>query len=459
MRAIGGGMFACWALTLAVFRPGFAMFDTLVQYRQLLSGQFDDWHPPAMARAWQALAPLGHGQAPLFVVQVTFYWLGIALLAMALARGGRWRAGVALGLIALLPPFLGWQMAVLKDAQMAGALLAATGVIGAYRLGGARPGALGWVGAGLLLLYAVLVRANAVFAVAPLVAMLVPLGWRGRVAVALGGMVAAIALSPAINHRIFGAADSGVVRTQPIYDLAAIAVRVPGAATGLAPGAVMQMRARGCVKPYFWDSLSDSGPCGGDVAPLVAMPPAKLELLWAGAIVSHPLAYAVHRLAHLNSTMRWLVPYRWPGAAPPLMSERNDLGLGSPGRVARAWQRLAGYAVETPLGWPFAWLGLALAGLVALGRSEGRAAEVARALFVSALGGEASFAVVSIASDLRYHLWMMMAAAIGVAIGWPALDRRRWRIGVALVALACIPAIAARIALPLPPQTYAGMLG
>lgn len=447
-------MLAGWALTLAVYRPGFAMYDTLMQYRQVLSGRFDDWHPPAMARLWQALAPFGGGQAPLFVAQVTLYWLGFALLALPLARAGRVRAALALGVIAILPPFLGWQVVVLKDAQMTAALLAAVGLIGGAGLAGRRPGGAEWLGAAALLLYAVLVRANAVFAVAPLVAMLLPLGWRWRTALALGGIAATIALSPLVNHRLLGASDSGVTRTQPIYDLAAIAVRAPGAATGLPPPVVAHIRARGCVKPYFWDPLSDSGPCGDDVAPLAHMPMARLDLLWVQAIAAHPLAYAAHRLAHLNSTDRWLVPWRWPGAAPTIRSERNDLALRSPGAIARALQRFGGYVVETPIGWPFVWIGLALAGLVAL---DGEAV-LARALFVSALAGEASFAAVSIASDLRYHLWMMIAAAIGLAVGWPAFDRRRLCIGLALVAFACIPAIVARIALPLPPQTYAGML-
>ncbi|MBS0283001.1 MAG: hypothetical protein JSS15_01135, partial [Proteobacteria bacterium] len=309
--------------------------------------------------------------------------------------------------------------------------------------------------AAVLLLYAVLVRANAVFAVAPLVAMLLPLRWRARTALALGGITATIALSPIVNHRLLGASDSGVARTQPIYDLAAIAVRAPGAATGLSAMAVAHIRARGCVKPFFWDPLSDSGPCGGDIALLAHMPMTRLDLLWAQAIASHPLAYGAHRLAHLSSPDRWLVPWRWPGAAPTIRSEHNDLGLRSPGTIARMLQRFGGYVVETPLGWPFVWIGLALAGLVAL---DGEAV-LTRALFVSALAGEASFAVVSIASDLRYHLWMMIATAIGLVIGWPASDRRRLRIGLALMALACIPAIVARIALPLPPLTYAGMLG
>lgn len=452
-------MLAGWMLTLVVFAPGFAMYDTLVQYRQVLSGTFDDWHPPAMARLWQVVAPLGGGQAPLFVAQVASYWLGFALLALALARAGRLRASLLLGVIAILPPFLGWQVVVLKDAQMTGALLAATGIIAAARLDGRTLRALEWTAAAILLLYAVLVRANAAFAVVPLVAMLLPLGWRWRLGALVGGVAATLLLSPLVNHQMLGARDSGVTRTQPIFDLAAIAARVPDALTGLAPPAVADIRARGCSKPFFWDPLAESGPCGRDIAALARMPVAQLNGLWLRAILAHPVAYAGHRMTHLNSTERWLVPYRWPGAAPTVASERNDLGLESPGATARGWQRLGGYLVETPLGWPFAWTALALAGLLALTGAQTRAAEVARALFVSALAGEASFAVVSIASDLRYHLWMMIAAAIGIVVGWPAFNRRRLGLGAALVLTACVPAISARLVLPPPPQTYLEMLG
>ncbi|MEG8025209.1 hypothetical protein QP162_13740 [Sphingomonas aurantiaca] len=160
--------------SLALFWPGTAMYDTVAQYRQVLAGVYDDWHPPAMARVWALLAPFGPGATPMLVLQLATYWLGLGLLAGALARIGRQRSAAAILVIGLLPPFLGWQGVVLKDAQLAGALLAAVGIIGWWRLAGRRLPRAMWIPVTLLLGYAVLVRANAVFIVVPLVVTLAP---------------------------------------------------------------------------------------------------------------------------------------------------------------------------------------------------------------------------------------------------------------------------------------------
>jgi hypothetical protein len=171
------------------------------------------------------------------------------------------------------------------------------------------------------------------------------------------------------------------------------------------------------------------------------------------AAAAHPLAYTAHRLAHLNATDRWWVPFRWPGAAPPGGSEPNDLGLAQPAPRATAWEALAGVLVETPAGWPIVWIAVAAMALAAGWRSAGPAAALARALLISALALEASFAVVSIASDLRYHLWPMIATALALVL----LGRAPWRRGrVAIAVLAAVIAIGtvARVVLPPPPQSY-----
>ena len=445
--------------SLALFWPGYAMYDTVAQYGQVIDGAYSDWHPPAMARLWSLI---GGGAAPMLALQLAGYWAGLGLVATR--AGGR--TGAAVLAIGALPLFAGWQAVVLKDAQMAGALLAATGIVAWWRLAGRRLPPAATAVAGLLIAYATLVRANAVFASVPLVVVLAPRprGWMGKGLAIGAGVVAVLALSSFINHRLLAARHSGVERTQAIYDLSGIAVRAGpnAAATGLLPAETAELIRKACVRPYFWDPLGDAARCNDTVDRLRQVPVGTLYATLANAILHHPFAYAAHRLAHLNSTERWLVPWRWPGAAPPRASEPNELGLASPARPASWWQVLAGWIAETPLGWPIAWATLAVAALAeAGGRAATPACDLARALLVSALCLEASFALLSIASDLRYHLWPMIAAALATALllGERA-PRRRVRIagGVAL-ALVLAAGIGARLVLPISPQSYVGMLG
>ena len=450
--------------SLALFWPGTAMYDTVAQYKQVLSGVYDDWHPPAMARVWAVLAPFGPGATPMLVLQLATYWLGLGLIAAALARTGRTRSGIAVLAIGLLPPFLGWQGVVLKDAQLAGALLAAVGIIGWWRLVRRRlPGAM-WTPVAMLLAYAVLVRANAVFIVVPLLVTLAPRPAHplAKLVAGLVAVVLVLGLAPVVNHRLLRAQPSGVESTQALYDLAGIAARAPGSdTTGLTRSETATVIARGCAKPFFWDPLGDEAHCGTTMARLRALPTATLYVTLASAALHHPIAYAGHRLAHLNSTDRWLVPFHWPSAAPPAASEPNTLGLANPGPGARAWEALTAVVVETPLGWPIAWIVVAITALaVSLSRPRDPVRDLATALLMSALALEASFAVLSIASDLRYHLWPMIATAVAsVLLADRAPPRRILALGAGVLILVVGSGIAARVLLPQPPQTYAGMLG
>ncbi len=237
----------------------------------------------------------------------------------------------------------------------------------------------------------------------------------------LAGIVALLALLPAINANLLGAKDSGRAAHPGDLRLERPSPCAHGdaAATGLPPAAIAALRTGHCVKPLFWDPMNEREICHDAIATLSALRPGQLYPMLAGAILRHPFAYAGHRLAHLNATDRWLVAVGWPLAAPPAQSEPNDIGLTDPGPLAASWQRLAAKLAETPLGWPIFWIVAALAGLQSLPRGPMRAHHrLAMALFVSALCQEASFAVLSISSDLRYHLWPMLATALACIIGW-----------------------------------------
>jgi hypothetical protein len=85
---------------------------------------------------------------------------------------------------------------------------------------------------------------------------------------------------------------------------------------------------------------------------------------------------------------------------------------------------------------------------------------LALALIVSALTLEASFLVISIASDLRYHLWSMTAAALGLILLSGDLRLKRWVLAsdCAVLILIIAGGVVTRSTLPTAPDSYQAML-
>jgi hypothetical protein len=440
------------------------MYDTVAQYGQVLSNEVDDWHPPVMVRLWQLLRPLAPQGAPMFALQTALYALGFGLLVAALARAARPKSAIAAATLGLSPLLLGWQMVVLKDAQMLGALVAAVGIAAHYRLQD-RHIPFGAAAMMVLLIgYATLVRANAVFATAPLAALLLrrPLSFAVRGLAAVISVVAVLAATPLIDHRLLGSATSEVAKTQPIFDLAAIAVSSPASPSVFTKAERERIGRLHCVKAFFWDPLGDPTACSAATGRLMAAPEGDLYRALAADVSAHPLAYASHRLQHWNATERWLVQPGLPDAAPPIEAEPNDLGLETPpSAFAAGWQDVAAVEAASPLGWPVVWTVLSLCLLpIAWRRRFEPAGGLALAFIVSGLTLEASFLIVSIASDLRYHLWPMLAAPLALIFLGDDLrvPRRQGIIGAVLVIVVVVGGVIARSSLPRAPDSYQGMI-
>jgi hypothetical protein len=319
--------------------------------------------------------------------------------------------------------------------------------------------------AAVLIGYATLVRGNALFATVPLAVLLLPTRKRPAIslALAIAGFALVLGLTPLINHRLLHAQPSDVAKAQPLFDLAAITMHTgPESPSVFTPAERKQIAARHCVKAFFWDPLGDPGGCSSITDRFMGQPAQRLYLDLARAMLAHPIAYGEHRLAHWNSTERWLVAPGLPDTAPPIEAEPNDLGLGTPDSdFASSWQDAAAIESSTPLGWPIAWTVVALM-LVpfAWARRLEPAGSVALALVASALTLEASFLVISIASDLRYHLWSMTASALALILLADHLVVKRSPALACGIALALVIAggLVARSSLPRAPDTYQGMI-
>ncbi len=425
--------------------PGLMIWDSVRQYDQALSGEFDDWHPPAMEWVWRLWTAVWKGPAPMLVMQLAIYAAGLALLVRwALRLDGRRRA-LALAAVALLPVSVALMGEVIKDSLMTAVLILAAGL-----WIGAEPGAGRWrrALAAVLVIVAATLRYNAFLAGAPLLIAMAPAAWRDRpVKIAGLGLAASVALLAAmpVANRLLGAEKSGVEYSLTIFDLGGIGYNSGQDAfppmTGIANPVAVN---RGCYTPRRWDSYAEwsDDPC-----------PIHFDLVkqafedrrlsprgwWLKQIVAHPFAYAEHRLAHWNINAAFLV-HKETGRAVEVESAPNPWKFQTPDTfLVRAVDVLARASRLTPLGWPACWMALAL-GLAVLspGLPSGR---LVRPLALSGLLYGLGYAVFSVATDERYYLWTMTATAMASALA--ITDRIDWRtIGPARLAAAGAPLVA-----------------
>lgn len=439
---LGGLMALAAALTALAYWPGLMTWDAARQYGQALSADFDDWHPPAMEWVWRQLIPLHDGLPPMLILQLALYWGGFALLAgwalSEAAREGRRALAAGLAACGLLPLAMALMGAVLKDCLMAGALISTSGLY-LWSLRDAPPWRP-WLLRGLailLLLFSATLRFNAFTATVPLfVALLPATWWRGPVRLALCSIVATALMLSAmpIANRLIGAKPSGVELSLIIFDLGGITEHSGVNAfpdMGVADAVAVNHRFYSPVKwdPYsFW--VDPVCPLGFDpFKAVVEQRKIKPYHFWVGAILAHPIAYAEHRLAHFNINTRFLVHDEIERPV-QVESAPNDWGYKvTPSPLLSAIDTVAVVSAHTPFGWPISWIMVALGILLLAPALPSRRLIVPIAL--SALLYGLGYGVFSVAAELRYHLWTMLAALIAAVLaardiyGMPVVPWRR----------------------------------
>jgi hypothetical protein len=404
------------ALSLS-FWPGIMAWDSGRQYTQALSGKFDDWHPPLMEAIWRCLVPLMPGPAPMLVLQLGLY--GVALGALAWRSRQRPREATWLAATSLFPPTLLVMATILKDALMAATLLA--GFVLLLRFGETGSRLARWTGAGLVLLASCL-RFNAFLPGLPLLLLALPADWtkdRGKAALAIAAAFLALLLAMPAANRLLRAERSGVELSLVIFDLGGITAHGGGNAFPPMPVTNPVAVNRTCYKAERWDSYSW---WVDPVCPIrfVTVQDAFVRRrinpvrFWIAAILTHPIAYASHRLEHWNIASQFLVTsttVRWITSAsdPNVWNYRVAPNPLNRLVIAGAW-----LVNTTPLGWPCWWLALSFA-LVLLGWRLNQARPML-ALAVSALLCDLGYVFFSVAAELRYYCWSMMAALIAAVL-------------------------------------------
>jgi hypothetical protein len=411
--------------------PGLMTWDSIRQYGQALDGHFDDWHPPLMNWIWRQWLPLARGPAPMLLLQLGLYAAGYGLLAGWALTRRRPVLAVALAACSLMPFAVALMATIVKDSLMAALLLAAAGLLAWRRED--RDWAIRMIAIALVALACAL-RFNAFLAGAPLLVALLPERLRDTpyrlAATGLVAMALLLASMPVANH-LLKAKRSGIELSLVIFDLGGITERTGHDAFPPLPGVRDPVAANHrCYSPVRWDLYADWAEEECPVG-FVAMRPAFLRqkisppMFWAREVLTHPIAYAGHRLAHFNLNARFLVK----GDVDRPVHDRSEDNPWSyqvtPNPALNTVDALALLSAATPLGWPIFRIALALGILILAPRLPSRVLTVPLAL--SALMYGLGYAAVSVASELRYHFWTMLAALVAACVTAADLPAARFK--------------------------------
>ncbi len=412
-----------FALVTYAYWPGVMIDDARWQYQQVVDNSYEDWHPPLMAWVWRRLAFVLPGPASMLLLQLLLYWAGIALIAWWAYRRGQPGLAAAIAGAGWLPIPLALGGTVVKDVLMAGCLLCGAGLLLCRTLAARRmPRAAMSLASIAFLFAAAALRLNAVFACLPLLLAALPAGFtRNKVRMAASAAAAAMALlaiGPAISMLV-QAEHTDVDLSLIIFDLGGITEHSKVSQFpdfGVRDPVAVNHR---CYDPFQWDSYSTwaKSPCplGFErFEALVEQGDVSVKALWLKAVLTHPVAYAEHRLDHFNRSAWFLVPVV-PVPAAWSQSVPNPWGF----QVHRSalltiFSRYADIAGATPLGWPIFWIALALAALI-IGCSTA-ASPAVRALAASAFVYGFSYLVVGVAVGLRYYVWTISGAALAALV-------------------------------------------
>src|SRR5215470_10219747 len=117
-----------FALTVVLFFPGYLTNDATFVYQYMQEWRFGDWQSPLMSMLWWVIDPIAPGSGSMFLLFATLYWLGFAVVGLAVARRSA-LLGLIVPVLALTPPAFMLLVMIWRDVLFAVAWLMAGAIV------------------------------------------------------------------------------------------------------------------------------------------------------------------------------------------------------------------------------------------------------------------------------------------------------------------------------------------
>src|SRR5215468_1873199 len=420
---------AGFALTVLVFFPGYLTNDATYVYQYMQDWRFGDWQSPLMSMLWWVIDPISPGPGSMFLLVAFSYWLGFALIGVALARRSA-LLGIVVPLIALTPPAVMMLGMIWRDMLFAAAWLLAAAVVLVMADRGRAAHAIAALVALVLIGFGVLLRPTS-FVAAPFLIgyALSPLrfDFRRMTILFLPALAAGFLLIHLVYYVILDVKRENPLHSVFVFDLGGI-THFSGenqfpVEWSAEQTALLTLR---CYSPDRWDVYWTLEPCRFVMARLerpddVIFGTPRLTEAWKQAVTSQPLAYLRHRLTFF---WRFLAD---PDTLTYELYKINDPALTPLAHNSRfkAAVALQDELKSTVLFRPGFWL--ILAGMVVIAAMPARTRPAGA--FAIAVAGSATIYVLTflpfgVAADFRYGYWCVPACLVAAAALFAAYRER-----------------------------------
>jgi hypothetical protein len=411
--------FAAAILNFIAFYPGILHHDAWAYFSAARTGDFTNWQPPLLGKMWVPLQAIWNGPQPMLVLFMAGYWAGFVLVARAYETEG---AKIAAWTFAagLFPLALNFNGQLVKDVSMAVCLLLALGIAAAVVRGAIKRRAATLSAMWLFLVMGAFMRANALFALPPLLdlaGIATSAAWAKTAWFKRAAIVCFVSLCFAPGHIL---ADRNIFRVTDLYPMSQLQILDIGGITYFSGvdhfqgffGPDFVAKNNTCYTPHAWD-VYGWGACEEVYENLKPQFGAPLTKMWLEALAADPVSYFIHRFAHFNRFLQFICRDCQEMIYTGAQSTNQNEFTFTPTFLYLAIDWASETINDSPFGRPYVWLAVCLAWLLAgLAIPDTITRRITLTIAASGALYALAFAVVGIASDYRYIYWTMLCALI-----------------------------------------------